>query len=103
VAKAFEEQLQSGNLSKKRTKRLNAKLMALEKSFLDPEGMPYGDWYKSLYASSDPFSGYASWILPGLQYQIEMENKDQLSDWDQRYANAINDLNAKLADIMESL
>jgi len=103
VAKAFEEQLQSGNLSKKRTKRLNAKLMALEKSFLDPEGMPYGDWYKSLYASSDPFSGYASWILPGLQYQIEMENKDQLSDWDQRYANAINNLNAKLVDIMESL
>jgi hypothetical protein len=32
-----------------------------------------------------------------------MENKDQLSDWDQRYANAINDLNAKLVDIMESL
>jgi N-acetylated-alpha-linked acidic dipeptidase len=103
VAKAFEEQLKSGNLSKKRTKRLNAKLIALEKSFLDPEGMPYGDWYKSLYASSDPFSGYASWILPGLQYQIEMKDKDQLSDWDQRYANAIKDLNAKLVDIMESL
>ncbi|NEV93327.1 M28 family peptidase [Psychroflexus sp. YR1-1] len=103
VAKAFEEQLQNGNLSKKKTKRLNAKLLALEKSFLYDEGMPYGDWYKSLYASSDPFSGYASWILPGLQYQIEMENKDKLSVWDERYADAISHLNAKLVDIMESL
>ena len=65
--------------------------------------MPYGDWYKSLYASSDPFSGYASWILPGLQYQIEMENKDELKAWDLTYSQAILDLNGKMIEILEGL
>ena len=103
VAKALEELLQTETLSKKQTRQLNAKLLALEKSFLHPEGMPYGDWYKSLYASSDPFSGYASWILPGIQYQIETENLSDLEDWDGRYANAITNLENKLKDILESL
>ncbi|MBZ9650986.1 M28 family peptidase [Psychroflexus sp. CCL10W] len=103
VAKALEERIESQKISKKKAKQLNAMLLDLEKSFLDPEGMPYGDWYKSLYASSDPFSGYASWILPGLQYQIETQNKDDLSEWDERYAKAITNLNQKLEAILEEL
>ncbi|WP_019038273.1 M28 family peptidase [Psychroflexus tropicus] len=103
VAKALKEQLESGKMSKKQAKRLNAQLLALEKSFLNPEGMPYGDWYKSLYASSDPFSGYASWILPGLQYQIAMKDKDSLKAWDMTYAEAILDLNGKMIEILEGL
>lgn len=103
VAKALEELLNTERLSKKKTRQLNAKLLALEKSFLDSEGMPYGDWYKSLYASSDPFSGYASWILPGIQYQIEMQNQYQLDAMDQRYAKAITSLEAKMKEILESL
>ncbi|MBZ9626477.1 M28 family peptidase [Psychroflexus sp. CAK1W] len=103
VAKAFSEQLESQTISKKEAKALNAKLLALEKSFLYPEGMPYGDWYKSLYASSDPFSGYASWILPGIQYQIELQNRDKLAQWDDIYAKAIRDLDQKLVDILVEL
>ncbi len=103
VEKAFSERLESQTISKRKAKKLNAKLLALEKSFLYAEGMPYGDWYKSLYASSDPFSGYASWILPGIQYQIELQNKDNLSEWDERYAKAIRDLDQKLVDILEEL
>jgi N-acetylated-alpha-linked acidic dipeptidase len=103
VAKALEELLQTEGLSKKQARQLNAKLLALEKSFLQPEGMPYGDWYKSLYASSDPFSGYASWILPGIQYQIETQNTSGLDAWDQRYAKAISSLEDKLNDILRSL
>jgi N-acetylated-alpha-linked acidic dipeptidase len=103
VAKALEEQLEKQKISKKKAKQLNAQLLALEKSFLNPEGMPYGDWYKSLYASSDPFSGYASWILPGLQYQIEMKQKEDLKAWDMTYAKAILDLNGKMIEILEGL
>lgn len=103
VAKALEERIKSQKISKKKAKQLNAMLLELEKSFLDPEGMPYGDWYKSLYASSDPFSGYASWILPGIQYQIETQNKDDLSQWDESYAKAITNLNQKLEAILEEL
>lgn len=103
VAKALEEQLESRKVNKKKAKRLNAMLLDLEKSFLHPEGMPYGDWYKSLYASSDPFSGYASWILPGIQFQIELGKKEELSKWDERYAEAILSLNKKLDEILIEL
>lgn len=101
VEKAFSERLESQTIRKKEAKQLNAKLLALEKSFLYAEGMPYGDWYKSLYASSDPFSGYASWILPGIQYQIEMQNQAKLAQWDDIYAKAIRNLDQKLVDILE--
>lgn len=43
--------------------------------FLLPEGLPFGEWYRSAYATSDPYSGYAAWMLPGLRYYIE--EKDQ--------------------------
>jgi N-acetylated-alpha-linked acidic dipeptidase len=103
VAKALEKLLSTGNISKRQKNQLNAQLLALEKSFLDPKGMPYGDWYKSLYASSDPFSGYASWILPGIQYQIETEATQDLKMWDDRYAKAIKELDDKLKGMLESL
>ena len=99
VDKSLNKLLKNENLNKKRAKQINAKLLALEKSFLYDEGMPFGDWYKSLYVSSDPYSGYASWILPGIQYQIELQNNDELLIWDKLYAKAINRLENKLKEI----
>jgi len=93
-------QLEAGNLKKKSVKELNKQLLALEKSFLTPEGLPFGDWYKSIYVSSDPYSGYASWILPGIEYHIEAKNTNELSKWDQVYAKAIADLEAKMKELI---
>jgi N-acetylated-alpha-linked acidic dipeptidase len=93
-------QLEAGNLKKKSVKELNKQLLALEKSFLIPEGLPFGDWYKSIYVSSDPYSGYASWILPGIEYQIEAKNDNELSKWDEIYAKAIADLEAKMKQLI---
>jgi N-acetylated-alpha-linked acidic dipeptidase len=73
--------------------------MSLEKSFIDPKGMYFGNWYRSLYASSDPFSGYASWVLPGIQYEIEIKNTERLQEWDDRYSQAILDLKRKMDDL----
>ena len=103
VEATFEKQLKTKKLSKGKSKEINTMLLTLEKSFLHPEGMPYGDWYKSLYASSDPFSGYASWILPAIQYQIVTENKTELTKWDTSYAKAISDLNSKLEAILKKI
>ena len=75
---------------------LNRQLIALEKSFIDQKGMYYGDWFKSIYASSDPFSGYASWILPGIEYELAIQRTKKLKDWDNRYAKAITDLAQKM-------
>jgi N-acetylated-alpha-linked acidic dipeptidase len=75
---------------------LNRQLIALEKSFIDQKGMYYGDWFKSIYASSDPFSGYASWILPGIEYELAIQRTKKLKEWDNRYAKAITDLALKM-------
>ncbi|GMQ24046.1 transferrin receptor-like dimerization domain-containing protein [Algoriphagus sp. oki45] len=86
-----EETLPAKNLLK-----INKGLIGLEKSWIDPKGMYYGEWYKSLYVCNDPFSGYASWILPGIQYEVAIKNTSRLEEWDTRYAKAILDLSKKI-------
>ena len=36
-----------------------------------PAGLPGREWFRNYYASSDPDSGYASWMLPALRRAIE--------------------------------
>ncbi|PRY90925.1 N-acetylated-alpha-linked acidic dipeptidase [Mongoliibacter ruber] len=100
TSEALEEKIQSaiasGEIDAKKAKSINKELLTLEKSFIDPKGMYFGDWYRSLYASTDPFSGYASWVLPGIQYEVEMKATDKLEEWDERYAAAITDLKNKM-------
>ncbi|GAB4510338.1 MAG: transferrin receptor-like dimerization domain-containing protein [Allomuricauda sp.] len=100
---ALANALSSGALSKKEIKDINRQLMTLEKSFIDEKGMYYGSWFKSLYASTDPFSGYASWILPGLEYEISLKSTDRLEEWDQRYASAISSLANKVLTLAQSI
>ncbi|WP_127139809.1 M28 family peptidase [Flagellimonas marinaquae] len=100
---ALANALSSGALSKKDIKDINRQLIALEKSFIDEKGMYYGSWFKSLYASTDPFSGYASWILPGLEYEISLKSTDRIEEWDQRYAGAISSLADKVLALAQSI
>jgi N-acetylated-alpha-linked acidic dipeptidase len=89
--------------SRKNISKWNKQLIALEKSFISEKGMYFGSWYKSLYASSDPFSGYAAWILPGLEYEIALKSSARFKEWESRYANAINSLNEKMKRISAEL
>ncbi|MDX1640674.1 MAG: transferrin receptor-like dimerization domain-containing protein, partial [Balneolaceae bacterium] len=52
-------------------------LIKVERSFLDEEGLPFSAWQKSLYVSTDPWSGYASWMIPGVRYVIEDKRSDE--------------------------
>ncbi|MBR9855002.1 MAG: M28 family peptidase [Algicola sp.] len=101
--KALSEILTKGSLSKKEIKDINKQLLALEKSFIDEKGMYYGSWFKSIYASTDPFSGYASWILPGLEYEISLSSSDRLEEWDNRYSAAIQSLADKILKLAQSI
>ncbi|MEX0663025.1 MAG: M28 family peptidase [Balneolaceae bacterium] len=58
-------------------REINKELIHLERSFLHDDGLPFSPWLKSLYASSDPYSGYASWMLPAYRFAIE---EDRLND-----------------------
>ena len=95
--------LEGEDYSKKELLSLNQQLIALEKSFISDQGMYFGSWYKSLYASSDPFSGYASWILPGLEYEIALKSSDRLQEWDTRYASAVETLYLKMKQLIQDL
>jgi len=107
ISENLSSELQSflleGNFSKKDLKIMNQQLIALEKSFLSEQGMYFGKWYKSLYASSDPFSGYAAWILPGLEYEIALKSSKRLEEWDGRYADAIKSLETKMKQLLQDL
>jgi N-acetylated-alpha-linked acidic dipeptidase len=98
----ISNQLNSSSMDSKDLKGINKDLLSLEKSFIDTKGMYFGAWYSSLYASNDPFSGYASWILPGIQYEIEMKSSKRLEEWDKRYAAAILDLKMKIDKLTSS-
>lgn len=95
--------LAANNLDTKKLKQINQAMLQLEKAFIDPKGMYFGSWYRSLYASNDPFSGYASWILPGIQYEIELKSSARLEEWDTRYAGAIQELQSRIEKIRELL
>lgn len=100
-ATEFEQRLsarlQGKGLPAETTRRLNQELLSLERCFVDEKGMAYGKWYRSLYASSDPFSGYASWMLPGFRYEAAMESTESLPELTQRYQEAFERLEKRIA------
>ena len=97
------EQVNVQGISKKALKEVNTQLIGLEKSFIEDKGMDYGSWYRSLYASTDPFSGYASWMLPGIEYEVALKRSENLDAWDERYAAAINRLTLKMNALKDYL
>ncbi|WP_439482459.1 M28 family peptidase [Cyclobacterium plantarum] len=95
--------LEKDALSSKEISSVNKALISLEKSFILEEGMPFGSWYKSLYASNDPFSGYASWILPAIQFEISNQSTANLEQWDQKYEAALQQLTKVIQGISKGL
>ena len=103
LTQEIRKYLNTGSFSKKNLSSINKQLIDLEKSFISDKGMYFGSWYRSIYASSDPFSGYAAWILPGLEYEIALKSSDRLYEWDKRYSDAINSLNFKMSELINYL
>ncbi len=83
--------------------RLNDHLLQLEKSFLLESGLQGRPWSQSLFASPDPFSGYASWMLPGLQYEILEGDSASLAAWQETYTSAVTTLAERVASLTVEL
>ena len=96
-------QLDADKVDKTKLVAINKELRDLEKSFLDPKGMAYGSWYRSLYASSDPNSGYASWMLPAFMYEASLKSTANLADIEARHEKAIRSLNTKILSLSQQL
>ncbi|HJN47604.1 MAG TPA: M28 family peptidase, partial [Acidobacteriota bacterium] len=86
---ARAQRVAAGSLSAGEAKRINSAFIGLEKAWLDDRGLQDRPWSRSLYVSPDPFSGYASWMLPGVRYEIETDDPTEVPEWETRYVEAI--------------
>jgi N-acetylated-alpha-linked acidic dipeptidase len=76
---------------------LNETLLSLEQAFRYADGLPFGAQFRSLYASPNPFNGYASWMLPGLRHPIETDASDEALDrWTRIYRGAVETLTERV-------
>jgi N-acetylated-alpha-linked acidic dipeptidase len=46
-------------------------LVAADRAWVDPGGLPGRPWYRNLFAAPDARSGYAAWVLPELVAAVE--------------------------------
>ena len=77
--------------------RTNRLLRQLEDAWLDDDGLQDRPWSRNLYVSPDPFSGYASWMLPGVRYEIETDDPAEVPEWEEKYIRAID----RLVDVLD--
>jgi N-acetylated-alpha-linked acidic dipeptidase len=56
-----------------------------------------------VYASPDPWSGYAAWMLPGLRYQVEVGTDADVAEWERIYAERLRALTAAIQAATASL
>jgi N-acetylated-alpha-linked acidic dipeptidase len=85
------------SLTNEELRSLNSDLILLEKAFISEDGMPFGRWFQSLYAASDPFSGYASWMLPGVRFAVTEYPGTPLVDQEiDRLVKAVRQLKVKI-------
>jgi N-acetylated-alpha-linked acidic dipeptidase len=96
---ARTERVAAGPVSADEATSINAAFIALEKAWLDDRGLQDRPWSRSLYVSPDPFSGYASWMLPGLRYEIETDDPDDVPEWETRYLDAITRLARSMDEV----
>ncbi|MDE0260284.1 MAG: M28 family peptidase [Gammaproteobacteria bacterium] len=89
---ARERWLASGEVDAARAEAVNRALIGLEKAWLNDRGLQGRPWSRSIYVSPDPFSGYASWMLPGLRYEIETDDRADLPGWERVYIGAVRNL-----------
>lgn len=102
-ASALKTRLSSGVIDKKQAEAINKELRQLEKVFIDPQGMAFGNWYKSLYAAPDPYSGYADWMLPAFLYEASLKSTTNLPTIEARYANAITKLTEQVTALTQAI
>ena len=67
----LEQAVRDGTVDATARGRINELLLKSERLWLHAKGLQERPWYRSLYAAPDPFSGYASWMMPYLKYAFE--------------------------------
>ncbi|GAA5219429.1 M28 family peptidase [Membranihabitans marinus] len=83
--------------------KINQLLIQAERQLILDGGMPFGEWYQSIYACSDPYSGYAAWMLPGLRYYLVNNETEKLTIALEEHEKVLEKLYKHLVEIQELL
>jgi N-acetylated-alpha-linked acidic dipeptidase len=89
----------SGALTGPRLDAVNNVLRSMEQVWIAPDGLPERPWFRNLYASSDPTSGYASWMLPLLRAYVEDGDQAGVNRALEVYAERLGQLEEMLVAI----
>lgn len=66
-SKSMEKMLESGRLDRR---ALNAETRAIDLAWTPLEGLRQRPWLRNRFISPDATSGYASWAMPGVRYEL---------------------------------
>jgi N-acetylated-alpha-linked acidic dipeptidase len=77
-------------------------LLAADRAWVDPDGLPGRPWYRNLFAAPDADSGYAAWVLPELVAAVEGGDRAALGLAARRIGAALDRLAAAAAALEAS-
>ena len=101
--KVYKRTFAQGKTNKDNLQKLNETLIDLEKGFLHKQGLQDRPWNRSLFTAEDPFSGYGSWMLPGLRHELEHGSTEHLRTWEEIYVEAVESITSKIRHLVETL
>jgi N-acetylated-alpha-linked acidic dipeptidase len=78
---------------------INRTLMSARRSWLHEQGLPQRPWFRNIFAATDPNSGYAAWMLPGMRYYIENRDSSGLEAAQRRCISALEAMGRLLESI----
>ncbi len=84
-------------LSQARAAELNRLLLEIPRTLAHDDGMGFGPWYRSLWASPDPTSGYASWMLPGIRWALDQGTGVDTEE--ARLVRALDEMTARVREL----
>lgn len=82
-----------------RAARVNALVRALDRAWLDDDGLPDRPWFKNTFASPDENSGYAPWVLPLFCRAIERADASEWSSAVERSSRVLDRFEAALKEL----
>lgn len=77
--------------------KANRMLMQLSRDWLAHDGLTGRPWFRNLFGATDPFSGYAAWMLPELRWFTAMEDITGLDAAVESYVSAFTRLERDIA------
>lgn len=95
----LREAVSDGRLDGAALSGVNSLLRSFERLWLAPEGLSGRPWYRNLFASSDPTSGYAAWMLPEIRAAVEARDEEAARDAVERTATCLRLMNDALSSL----